>query len=134
MEHFTAHFLLVKYSDMKLVGKLHFAKNCKILLIFEEVRLLRKSILTQYTHESLKVILIVWLPWLSTFKSLFSIKILIFTTRQFFVLLTIYLGPAVLLNLGILGVKDGRSPCLSVCNTNCRSLYAWNDTFVYSLI
>ena len=46
--------------------KLDFAKNYEVLLVLEEVRLLRKSILTQDIHESLKIILIIWLPWLST--------------------------------------------------------------------
>lgn len=54
---------------MKLEGKLDFIENCKILPILKEVRLLRKSILTQDTHESLKIILILWLPWLSTLRA-----------------------------------------------------------------
>lgn len=36
-------FLYWSISDMKLVGKLDFAKNCKMLLILDEVRLLRKG-------------------------------------------------------------------------------------------
>lgn len=54
---------------MELVGKLDFSESFKILLILEEARLLRKSILTQDIHESLKIILIVWLLWLSILRA-----------------------------------------------------------------
>lgn len=113
--------------------KLDFAKNYNILLVLEEVRLLRKSILTQGIHESLKIILTIWLPGCLS-KSFFSIKTLTFTMHQFFFILLIIqdLDPAAPLGLGISGVKV-EILCLSVFKpivANIRSLYAWNDTFV----